>query len=93
MHRKQIAPNLSWFLKWQFEYCRKHWKTTFILGLRRELAGQRAYITTVDTEQSFSIPENRQDYLNSLCRLITAENKWQFQDIAEFCYCSVTQLL
>ena len=49
----------------------------FILGLKRELAGQRAYIfiNFADEKQSFSIPENAKIITSThSVDLITAEN-------------------
>jgi alpha amylase catalytic region len=49
----------------------------FILGLKRELAGQRAYvfINFANTEQSFSIPENAKIIASThSVDLITVEN-------------------
>ena len=49
----------------------------FILGLKRELAGQRAYIFVnfADAEQSFSIPENAKIIASThSVNLITVEN-------------------
>ena len=49
----------------------------FILGLKRELAGQRAYvfINFADEKQSFSIPENAKIIASThSVDLITAEN-------------------